>query len=93
MFREAAANKVRQAHKKGTKPYDAAAHHSGKVRVENSKNYMVTFAKCCNPKYPDTIAGYVSRSRGVTIHRANCSIFLRIPDLEKRMVDVSWEEE
>lgn len=90
---QAAANKVRQAHKKGTKPYDAAAHHSGKVRVENDKNYMVTFAKCCNPKYPDTIAGYVSRSRGVTIHRANCSIFLRIPDLEKRMVDVSWEEE
>lgn len=90
---QAAANKVRQAHKKGTKPYDAAAHHSGKVRVENDKNYMVTFAKCCNPKYPDTIAGYVSRSRGVTIHRANCSIFLRIPDLEKRMVDVSWEED
>lgn len=91
--REAAANKVRQAHKKGTSPQAVAARHSGKVRVENSKNYMVTFAKCCNPKYPDPIAGYVSRTRGVTIHRANCYIFLRIPGLEKRMVDVSWEEE
>ncbi|MBO7124139.1 MAG: bifunctional (p)ppGpp synthetase/guanosine-3',5'-bis(diphosphate) 3'-pyrophosphohydrolase [Treponema sp.] len=90
---QAAANKVRQAHKKGTSPQAVAARHSGKVRVENSKNYMVTFAKCCNPKYPDPIAGYVSRTRGVTIHRANCYIFLRIPGLEKRMVDVSWEEE
>ncbi len=90
---QAAANKVRQAHKKGTSPQAVAARHSGKVRVENSKNYLVTFAKCCNPKYPDPIAGYVSRTRGVTIHRANCYIFLRIPDLEKRMVDVSWEEE
>ena len=90
---QAAANKIRQAHKKGTSPQAAAARHSGKVRVENSKNYMVTFAKCCNPKYPDPIAGYVSRTRGVTIHRANCYIFLRIPGLEKRMVDVSWEEE
>ena len=90
---QAAANKIRQAHKKGTSPQAVAARHSGKVRVENSKNYMVTFAKCCNPKYPDPIAGYVSRTRGVTIHRANCYIFLRIPDLEKRMVDVSWEEE
>lgn len=90
---QAAANKVRQAHKKGSAPQAAAARHSGKVRVENNKNYLVTFAKCCNPKYPDPIAGYVSRNRGVTIHRANCYIFLRIPGLEKRMVDVSWEEE
>jgi GTP pyrophosphokinase len=90
---QAAANKVRQAHKKGNSPQASAARHSGKVRVENNKNYVVTFAKCCNPKYPDPIAGYVSRNRGVTIHRANCYIFLRIPDLEKRMVDVSWEEE
>lgn len=90
---QAAANKVRQAHKKGSSPQASAARHSGKVRVENNKNFLVTFAKCCNPKYPDPIAGYVSRNRGVTIHRANCYIFLRIPDLEKRMVDVSWEEE
>ena len=92
--RQAAANKARQPHKKGTAPQaGAAVRHSGKVRVENDKNYMVTFAKCCNPTYPQPIAGYVSRSRGVTIHRVDCSIFLRIPDLERRMVDVSWEEE
>ena len=91
--RQAAANKIRQAHKKGTNPHEAAARHSGKVRVENDKNYLVTFAKCCSPKYPQPIAGYVSRSRGVTVHRVDCSIFLRIPDLDRRMVDVSWEEE
>ncbi|MCR5046303.1 MAG: RelA/SpoT family protein [Treponema sp.] len=90
---QAAANKIRQAHKKGTKPQESVVRHSGKALVSGSKNFVVTFAKCCNPKYPEPIAGYVSRNRGVTIHRANCSIFLRIPDLEKRMIDVSWEEE
>lgn len=89
----AAENKKRQPHKKGTNPDAGAQKHSGKVRVENSKNFVVTFAKCCNPKYPDAIAGYVSRARGITIHKAGCLTYLRIPDLEHRAVQVSWDDE
>lgn len=81
------------SHKKGTNPNNPPAHHSGKVRVENSKNFLVSLAKCCNPKYPDAICGYVSRARGITVHRANCLTYLRIPNLEKRSVKVEWEKE
>ncbi|MDE5580187.1 MAG: bifunctional (p)ppGpp synthetase/guanosine-3',5'-bis(diphosphate) 3'-pyrophosphohydrolase, partial [Treponemataceae bacterium] len=81
------------SHKKGTNPNNPPVHHSGKVRVENSKNFLVSLAKCCNPKYPDAICGYVSRARGITVHRANCLTYLRIPNLEKRSVKVEWEEE
>lgn len=81
------------SHKKGTNPNNPPVHHSGKVRVENSKNFLVSFAKCCNPKYPDAICGYVSRARGITVHRANCLTYLRIPNLEKRSVKVEWEKE
>lgn len=81
------------SHKKGTNPNNPLAHHSGKVRVENSKNFLVSLAKCCNPKFPDAICGYVSRARGITVHRANCLTYLRIPNLEKRSVKVEWEKE
>ncbi len=81
-----------RSHKKGTNP-QGAPRHTGKVVVENSKNFFVTFAKCCDPKYPDPIAGYVSRSRGITIHKASCTTFLRIPDLEHRAVEVKWDDE
>ncbi|MBD5434288.1 MAG: bifunctional (p)ppGpp synthetase/guanosine-3',5'-bis(diphosphate) 3'-pyrophosphohydrolase [Treponema sp.] len=81
------------SHKKGTNPNNPPVHHSGKVRVENSKNFLVSLAKCCNPKYPDAICGYVSRARGITVHRANCLTYLRIPNLEKRSVKVEWEKE
>lgn len=81
------------SHKRGTNPNNPPVHHSGKVRVENSKNFLVSLAKCCNPKYPDAICGYVSRARGITVHRANCLTYLRIPNLEKRSVKVEWEKE
>lgn len=81
------------SHKKGTNPNNPPSHHSGKIRVENSKDFLVSIAKCCAPKYPDAICGYVSRSRGITIHRANCLTYLRIPNLEKRSVKVEWEKE
>lgn len=81
-------------HKKGANP-ELMNHkfHSGKVKVGNMSNFYVTIAQCCKPKYPDVISGYVSRARGVTVHRADCYTFHRIPDLEHRMVEVSWDEE
>nr|QGT51383.1 GTP pyrophosphokinase [uncultured Spirochaetaceae bacterium] len=81
------------SHKKGTNPNNPPSHHSGKIRVENSKDFLVSIAKCCSPKYPDAICGYVSRARGITVHRANCLTYLRIPNLEKRSVKVEWEKE
>ncbi len=65
--------------------------YTGKIRIDNSTNFFITIAQCCNPKPGDPIAGYISRKRGITIHAASCLTFLRIPDIEHRRVDVAWD--
>ncbi|MDR3174751.1 MAG: HD domain-containing protein, partial [Treponema sp.] len=61
------------------------------VRVEDEKNMMIHFAKCCKPVAGDAIVGYVSRGRGIIIHRKNCSNLANIPDFAERRIDTQWE--
>jgi GTP pyrophosphokinase len=61
------------------------------VRVEDEKNMMIRFAKCCNPVAGDPILGYVSRGRGIIIHRKNCSNLANIPDFAERRIETEWE--
>jgi GTP pyrophosphokinase len=66
------------------------------VRVESDqgpleKNMMIRFAKCCHPITGDPIIGYVSRGRGIIVHRKNCSNLANIPDFEERRIDTEWE--
>jgi GTP pyrophosphokinase len=63
------------------------------ILVQGEKRVIYNFAQCCNPYYPDVICGYVTRSKGVTIHRADCLIYQRIPEKEKRSVQVEWDKE
>lgn len=79
-------------HKKGT-GIPQEQKETGKVKIGNTTNFIVTFAKCCNPKYPDPISGYVSTGRGLIIHKANCITFHRIPNIQKRTLEVEWEVE
>ncbi|MDL2229765.1 TGS domain-containing protein, partial [Treponema sp. OttesenSCG-928-L16] len=61
------------------------------VRVEDEKNMMIRFARCCHPVTGDPIIGYVSRGRGIIIHRKNCGNLSHIPDFEERKIDTEWE--
>jgi GTP pyrophosphokinase len=61
------------------------------VRVEDEKNLMIRFARCCRPVTGDPIIGYVSRGRGIIIHRKNCSNLANIPDFEERKIEAEWE--
>jgi GTP pyrophosphokinase len=61
------------------------------VRVEDEKNMMIRFARCCHPVTGDAIIGYVSRGRGIIIHRKNCSNLVNIPDFEERKIETEWE--
>ena len=63
-----------------------------KVRIDGSINFLFTLAKCCNPKYPDPIVGYISRIKGVSVHRADCLTYQRIQNKEQRSIDVSWND-
>ncbi|QQO10661.1 RelA/SpoT family protein [Breznakiella homolactica] len=61
------------------------------VKVEDEKNMMIRFARCCHPVTGDPIIGYVSRGRGIIIHRENCSNLKNIPDFAERKIYVEWE--
>ena len=50
---------------------------------------LTQLARCCNPVPGDGIIGYVTRSRGVTVHRRDCSNVIQ-EDERERLVDVDW---
>ena len=65
---------------------------SNRISIGGETNFFVTFAKCCNPRYPDPIEGYISKNRGITIHRADCYTYQRIQDLTRRSIKVEWAQ-
>jgi GTP pyrophosphokinase len=67
------------------------------VRLESDqgpsgKNMMIRFARCCHPMLGDPITGYVSRGRGIIVHRKNCPNLANIPDYEERKIETEWEK-
>jgi GTP pyrophosphokinase len=61
------------------------------VRIEDEKNLLVRFARCCNPVAGDPITVYVSRGRGIIIHRKNCANLVNISEFQKRQIEAEWE--
>ena len=53
---------------------------------------MVRMAKCCNPVPGDDIIGYITRGRGVSVHRSDCTSLGHTPEDLERMIEVSWDE-
>lgn len=62
------------------------------IIVEGLDNILVRFAKCCNPLPGDEIVGYITKGRGVAVHRADC-VNVNPDDefFKKRMIKVSWD--
>ena len=61
------------------------------VSVKGLKGLLTTMARCCRPAAGDEIIGYITRGRGVTIHRQDCPNILKVKDRE-RLVRVTWGE-
>ncbi len=59
------------------------------VSVQGGSNMLTRLAPCCEPQAGDDITGFITRSRGVTIHRSDCSNILSLPD-DDRIVSVRW---
>ena len=73
------------------KGYDTGA--SEGVIVKGVDNCLVRFSKCCNPVPGDKIIGYITRGRGVSVHRQDCTnvaALISDPDEKARLIDVSW---
>lgn len=69
----------------------AAAVSRGSVLVVGVDSLLTQLAKCCKPAPPDTIVGYVTRGKGVSVHRSACITFRKLVEKEgERLVDVAW---
>ena len=63
------------------------------IRVKGIDNVLIRFAKCCNPVPGDPVIGYITRGRGVSVHRGDC-VNLTDDHVEtNRLIEVSWAEE
>lgn len=67
-------------------------HPKGKsgVKVQGLSDMLIHFARCCNPLPGDSILGFITRGRGVTIHKTDCA---NLPDSDpKRILEASWDD-
>lgn len=72
--------------RRASKPADS-------VLVSGMGNMLIRFATCCHPVPGDRILGYVTRGRGVSVHRANCPEGLLLTRDKERIVPVQWSSE
>ncbi|MFC4769695.1 RelA/SpoT family protein [Effusibacillus consociatus] len=61
------------------------------VRVRGIDNLLIRFSRCCSPVPGDEIVGFVTRGRGVSVHRTDCPNITNEQEEEKRFLEVEWE--
>ena len=62
------------------------------ITVKGIHDLAVRFSKCCSPVPGDEIVGFVTRGRGITIHRTDCINVLNLPEIERsRLIDAEWQ--
>ena len=62
------------------------------VRIHGVDGVMVRYAQCCQPVPGDEVVGYVTRGRGVSIHRADCPNLLPLAHEPERRLEIDWQE-
>ena len=63
------------------------------IIVEGLDDLAVRFSKCCSPVPGDEIVGFVTRGRGVSIHRTDCINIINLPESERsRLIDAEWQQ-
>lgn len=62
------------------------------IVVKGIADLSVRFSKCCSPVPGDEIVGFVTRGRGISIHRTDCVNMMNLPEIERaRMIDAEWQ--
>ncbi len=60
--------------------------------TSNFQNTHILFARCCEPTFGDPITAYTAPSRGIIVHRKTCKNLRKVPEFEKREIQVEWEQ-
>ena len=84
---EAKIEELAKARQKKPKPSNSG------IIVKGIDNCLVKLSKCCNPLPGDEIIGYITRGRGVSVHRKDCANVNDLISEENRMIDVEWYNE
>jgi guanosine-3',5'-bis(diphosphate) 3'-pyrophosphohydrolase len=71
---------------------DRVTRTSKGVRIQGVDGLMVRYAQCCQPVPGDPVVGYVTRGRGVSIHRADCPNLLLLAHEPERRLEIDWQE-
>lgn len=72
------------------KAYQKSSHG---VKVKGVDNILIRYSRCCNPLPGDDIIGFITRGRGVSVHRKDCNELLGLTaEEQERLVEVEWEK-
>jgi len=63
------------------------------VRIQGLDNTLVRYSQCCQPVPGDNVIGYITRGRGISIHRTDCPNVLNLSEHPERRVEIEWEAE
>ncbi|HML38491.1 MAG TPA: bifunctional (p)ppGpp synthetase/guanosine-3',5'-bis(diphosphate) 3'-pyrophosphohydrolase [Bacillota bacterium] len=64
------------------------------VTVKGVDNLLIRFSKCCNPVPGDEIIGFITKGRGISVHRKDCINVLSLPEEERqRFIEVEWDQQ
>ena len=67
---------------------------SGKgIRIHGLDNLVIRYSQCCQPVPGDEVTGYITRGRGISIHRKDCPNVLHLSDDPERRVDIEWDDD
>jgi GTP diphosphokinase / guanosine-3',5'-bis(diphosphate) 3'-diphosphatase len=66
--------------------------HSKGLRIQGADGLLVRYAQCCQPVPGDKVVGYVTRGRGVSIHRDDCPNLLCLAHEPERRLEIDWQE-
>ena len=63
------------------------------ITVHGMNNVMINFGKCCQPVPGDKIIGFITRGKGITVHRIDCNNMLNIATDNEKLIEVNWDIE